>query len=62
MPLTELEQISDLAFRRHILVQGLILMDFLLYQTPKSKKKIESVNGRNKSVVYSFTLSDDDVC
>lgn len=53
-------QISDLAFRRHILVQALILVDFLLSLTPKAKKKLEG--STNKSVLYSYTLSEDDVC
>ena len=50
-------EISDLAFRRHILVQALILVDFLLSLTAKSKKKLE--NLRNKSVLYSYTLSEE---
>ncbi|KAL9615307.1 MAG: hypothetical protein Q9167_000278 [Letrouitia subvulpina] len=54
--LFELE-ISDLAFRRHILVQALIVIDFLLGLTPKAKKKLE--NASNKSVLYSFTLDDE---
>ena len=53
-------QISDLAFRRHILVQALILIDFLLSLTAKAKVKLE--NESNKSVLYAFTLSEDDVC
>ncbi|MCJ1431102.1 hypothetical protein MMC27_000453 [Xylographa pallens] len=55
--LFELE-ISDLAFRRHILVQALILIDFLLSLTPKSKAKTESM--KNKSVLYDYTLEEDD--
>ena len=54
--LFELE-ISDLAFRRHILVQALILVDFLLSLTPKAKKKLEHTS--NKSVLYSYTLNDE---
>ena len=50
-------EISDLAFRRHILVQALILVDFLLSLTAKSKRKLESL--RNKSVLYSYTLSEE---
>lgn len=52
-------QISDIAFRRHILVQALILVDFLLSLTPKAKKKLEHTT--NKSVLYSFTLNEEDV-
>ena len=50
-------EISDLAFRRHILVQALILIDFLLSLTAKSKTKLESL--RNKSVIYAYTLSEE---
>lgn len=52
-------EISDLAFRRHILVQALILVDFLLSLTPKAKKKLE--NTSNKSVLYSYTLPEEEV-
>ncbi|KAL8849101.1 MAG: hypothetical protein Q9221_005905 [Calogaya cf. arnoldii] len=51
-------EISDLAFRRHILVQGLILVDFLLSLTPKAKKKLESTS--NKSVLYNYTLPEEE--
>ncbi|KAL9104743.1 MAG: hypothetical protein Q9163_000355 [Psora crenata] len=54
--LFELE-VSDLAFRRHILVQALILIDFLLSLTPKAKKKLKHTS--NKSVLYSYTLDDE---
>ena len=50
-------EISDLAFRRHILVQALILIDFLLSLTATSKKKLESL--RNKSVIYPYTLNEE---
>ena len=53
--LFELE-ISDLAFRRHVLVQALILTEFLLGQTPKTKARLS--NLKNKSVIYDFTLPD----
>ena len=56
--LFELE-ISDLAFRRHVLVQAWIVTDFLLGQTPKAKLKLE--NLKNKSVIYSYAISDEDV-
>ncbi|KAL8658351.1 MAG: hypothetical protein Q9226_001061 [Calogaya cf. arnoldii] len=51
-------EISDLAFRRHILVQGLILVDFLLSLTPKAKKKLESTS--NKSVLYNYSLPEEE--
>ena len=53
------KQMSDLAFRRHILVQALILVDFILSLTPKAKRKL--ANTTNKSVLYSYVVSDDDV-
>ncbi|KAL2878622.1 hypothetical protein SGCOL_006092 [Colletotrichum sp. CLE4] len=48
--LFELEM-SDISFRRHILVQALIIMDFLLSLSPKSKEKLAG-NAQNKSVIY----------
>lgn len=50
-------EISDLAFRRHILVQALILVDFLLSLTPKAKKKLGQTS--NKSVLYAYTLDEE---
>ncbi|KAK4692939.1 THO complex subunit 1, partial [Lecanoromycetidae sp. Uapishka_2] len=50
-------EISDLAFQRHILVQALILVDFLLSLTPKAKKKLDHTS--NKSVLYNYTLSEE---
>lgn len=55
--LFELE-IHDLAFRRHILVQALILLDFLLSLAPSAKLKLTGLT--NKSVQYNYTLSDED--
>ncbi|KAI9715180.1 MAG: hypothetical protein M1812_006159 [Candelaria pacifica] len=57
--LFELE-ISDLSFRRHVLVQALILIDFLVSLTPKAKAKLTGLPTPNKSVLYDYTLSDDD--
>ena len=51
-------EIHDIAFRRHILVQALILIDFLLSLSPTSKAKFEGLT--NKSVLYSYNLSDED--
>ncbi|KAK4233478.1 THO complex subunit 1 transcription elongation factor-domain-containing protein [Achaetomium macrosporum] len=54
-------EISDLAFRRNILVQALIIMDFLLSLSPKAKEKLASVKAPNKSVTYSDQqLSEED--
>ncbi|GAB1320823.1 THO complex subunit 1 transcription elongation factor-domain-containing protein [Madurella fahalii] len=54
-------EISDLAFRRNILVQALIIMEFLLALSPKAKEKLAGVKAPNKSVTYSDQqLSEDD--
>lgn len=50
-------EISDLAFQRHILVQALILVDFLLSLTLKAKKKLDHTS--NKSVLYNYTLDEE---
>ena len=51
-------EVHDISFRRHILVQALILVDFLLSLTPTAKVKLESLT--NKSVLYTYTLNDED--
>ncbi len=51
-------EIHDIAFRRHILVQALIMLDFLLSLAPAPKSKFEGLT--NKSVLYPYTLSDED--
>ena len=54
-------ELSDLAFQRHILVQVLILLDFLLSLTEQAKQRLkESDANTNKSVLYAHTLSEDD--
>ncbi|CAD6502198.1 BgTH12-02437 [Blumeria graminis f. sp. triticale] len=55
--LFELE-ISDLSFRRHILVQSLIILDFLLSLSAKSKEKLSkaAIENYNKSVMYTDQL------
>lgn len=59
--LFELE-LSDLAFQRHILVQALILVDFLLSLTEKAKAKIADANipKTNQSLLYQYTLNEED--
>lgn len=53
---------SDISFRRHILVQALIIMDFLLSLSNKTKEKLAG-NAQNKSVIYlGQVLSEEDVC
>jgi THO complex subunit 1 len=51
-------EIHDIAFRRHILVQALIMLDFLLSLSPGSKTKFDGL--ANKSVLYAFILSEED--
>ncbi|KAL4976556.1 THO complex subunit 1 transcription elongation factor-domain-containing protein [Aspergillus desertorum] len=51
-------EVNDTAFRRHVLVQALILLDFMLSLTSKSKAKLTDLT--NKSVLYGFVLSDED--
>ncbi|KAF2145113.1 uncharacterized protein K452DRAFT_295661 [Aplosporella prunicola CBS 121167] len=57
-------ELSDLAFQRHILVQALILLDFLLSLTERSKdttqKWLAQVNSQNRAVQYGYTLSAED--
>lgn len=53
-------ELSDLAFQRHIFVQALILIDFLLSLTEKSKQKLSALKSNNKSLLYQYTLSEDD--
>ncbi|OQO07798.1 hypothetical protein B0A48_06589 [Cryoendolithus antarcticus] len=52
-------ELSDLAFQRHIFVQALILIEFLLSLTEKAKLKIAALPVQ-KSMLYSFTLDDAD--
>lgn len=51
-------EIHDIAFRRHILVQALIMIDFLLGLTPTAKSKLANLS--NQSVLYPYTLSPED--
>lgn len=55
--LFELE-LSDLTFQRHILVQALIVIDFLLSLTAKAKERFSEKT--QKVMRYAFTLSDED--
>ena len=59
LPVLMREQVNDTAFRRHVLVQALILLDFMLSLTLKSKARLADVT--NKSVLYGFVLSEEDV-
>ncbi|KAK5064378.1 hypothetical protein LTR84_000211 [Exophiala bonariae] len=51
-------EVHDTAFRRHVLVQALIMLDFLLSLTTGAKEKFEGLT--NKSVLYVYTLSEED--
>ncbi|KAJ4354938.1 hypothetical protein N0V95_003404 [Ascochyta clinopodiicola] len=52
-------ELSDLAFQRHILVQALILIDFLLTLTEKAKSKPLYQNAQ-KAMQYHFTMREQD--
>ncbi|KAF2226284.1 THO complex, subunit THOC1 [Elsinoe ampelina] len=58
--LFELE-LSDLSFQRHILVQALILLDFLLSLSEQAQKKIDvsGISRTNSSVNYAYRLSEE---
>ncbi|KJZ76026.1 hypothetical protein HIM_04482 [Hirsutella minnesotensis 3608] len=56
--LFELE-ISDLSFRRHILVQALIIIDFILSLSSGAKERLAKINASNKSVMYSDLLDEE---
>lgn len=51
-------EVHDIAFRRHILVQALIILDFLLSLTTSARLKLS--DSMNKAVLYPFTLSEED--
>ncbi|KAG4438123.1 hypothetical protein IFR05_006403 [Cadophora sp. M221] len=60
--LFELE-ISDLSFRRHILLQGLIVMDFLLSLSAKAKERLSKSTlpeNPNRSVMYADQLLNEE--
>jgi THO complex subunit 1 len=59
LQLTHWMQISDIAFRRHVLVQALILLDFILSLTPKARSRLPKLI--NKAVVYNYVVSEEDV-
>ncbi|KAL1610448.1 hypothetical protein SLS60_002116 [Paraconiothyrium brasiliense] len=52
-------ELSDVAFQRHVLVQALILIDFLLTLTGTAKSKPHYENAQ-QSMKYSFTLGEED--
>jgi THO complex subunit 1 len=52
--------VGDLTFRRHILVQILITLNFILSWTADAKKKYEGMNTPNKSVMYSGEFGEEE--
>ncbi|KAL6875942.1 THO complex subunit 1 transcription elongation factor domain-containing protein [Trichoderma longibrachiatum] len=52
-------EISDLSFRRHVLVQALIITDFLLSLSKEEREKRTNINISNKSVIYPDQLSEE---
>ncbi|KAI0180107.1 THO complex subunit 1 transcription elongation factor-domain-containing protein [Hypoxylon sp. FL1284] len=54
-------EIGDLYFRRHILIQAFIVLDFLLSLTPQAKAKLANIRSQNRSVIYGDQkLGDED--
>ncbi|RFU73569.1 nuclear matrix [Trichoderma arundinaceum] len=51
--------ISDLSFRRHVLVQALIITDFLLSLSKEEREKRTNINVSNKSVIYPDQLNEE---
>ncbi|POR37139.1 THO complex subunit 1 [Tolypocladium paradoxum] len=54
-------QISDLSFRRHVLVQALVITDFILSMSTGAKEKLANISASNKSVVYNDQLNAENV-
>ncbi|KAK7952542.1 uncharacterized protein PG986_008270 [Apiospora aurea] len=57
--LFELE-ISDLFFRRHILIQAVIVLDFLRSLTAQARTKYANIANPNRSVMYSDKIVSED--
>ncbi|KKA22020.1 THO complex subunit Tho1 [Rasamsonia emersonii CBS 393.64] len=51
-------EVNDIAFRRHVLVQALILLDFILSLTPKARSRLPKTI--NRAVVYNYVASEED--
>lgn len=52
-------ELSDLTFQRHVLVQAIILLEFLLSLTPGAKKKTEQLKAQ-RSMLFNYTLAEED--
>ncbi|KAK8124800.1 nuclear matrix p84 [Apiospora kogelbergensis] len=57
--LFELE-ISDLFFRRHILIQAVIVLDFIRSLTANARTKYANISNPNRSVMYSDKIVSED--
>jgi len=54
-------EISDLTFQRHVLVQALIFLEFLLSLTATAKERTAAaVPKGQRALIYPYTLSDED--
>lgn len=54
-------EVQDIDFRRHVLVQALILLDFLLSLTKENKAKLTVAYPNRSNPVYDrYTFSDED--
>lgn len=54
-------EVHDIEFRRHVLVQSLILLDFLLSLTPKAKARLSGATRSKMASLYDkFTLNEED--
>lgn len=57
-------EVNDIAFRRHVLVQALILLDFILSLTAQARQRLMKLvqpgKALNKTVLYQYTVSEED--
>ncbi|OKL62078.1 hypothetical protein UA08_02723 [Talaromyces atroroseus] len=57
-------EVNDIAFRRHVLVQALILLDFVLSLTTQARQRLMKLvqpgKALNKTVLYQYTVSEED--
>ncbi|RDA87489.1 hypothetical protein CP532_1646 [Ophiocordyceps camponoti-leonardi (nom. inval.)] len=52
-------QISDLSLRRHVLVQALIIIDFIISLSPAGKEKLAGGSASNKAVMYNDGFNEE---
>ncbi|KAI1769079.1 THO complex subunit 1 transcription elongation factor-domain-containing protein [Hypoxylon sp. FL1150] len=53
-------EIGDMYFRRHILIQAFIVLDFLLSLTSQARAKLANIKAQNRSVIYSDQKLEDE--